>query len=41
MKEKRCETASYASTAVAFLTGGFQSISLWLIDTFPQFGPVG
>jgi cytochrome c-type biogenesis protein len=29
------------ATGVAFLTGGFQSASLWLIDTFPQFGQVG
>ena len=29
------------ATGVAFLTGGFQSISLWLIETFPQFGQVG
>ena len=28
-------------TGVAFLTGGFQSMSLWLIETFPQFGQVG
>ncbi len=28
-------------TGVAFLTGGFQSVSLWLIETFPQFGQVG
>ncbi len=26
---------------VLFLTGGFQSMSLWLIETFPQFGQVG
>jgi cytochrome c-type biogenesis protein len=29
------------ATGVAFLTGGFQSASLWLIETFPQFGLVG
>ena len=29
------------ATGVAFLTGGFQSMSLWLIETFPQFGQVG
>ena len=29
------------ATGVAFLTGGFQSASLWLIETFPQFGRVG
>ena len=29
------------ATGVAFLTGGFQSVSLWLIETFPQFGQVG
>ena len=29
------------ATGVAFLTGGFQSASLWLIETFPQFGQVG
>ena len=28
-------------TGVAFLTGGFQSVSLWLIETFPQFGQIG
>ena len=28
-------------TGVAFLTGGFQSVSIWLIETFPQFGQVG
>ena len=28
-------------TGVLFLTGGFQSMSLWLIETFPQFGQVG
>ena len=28
-------------TGVAFLTGGFQTMSLWLIETFPQFGQVG
>ncbi len=29
------------ATGVAFLTGGFQTLSLWLIETFPQFGQVG
>ncbi len=29
------------TTGVLFLTGGFQNISLWLIETFPQFGQVG
>jgi cytochrome c-type biogenesis protein len=29
------------ATGVAFLTGGFQSVSLWLIETFPQFSQVG
>ena len=29
------------ATGVAFLTGGFQSVSLWLIETFPQFGQIG
>jgi cytochrome c-type biogenesis protein len=29
------------ATGVAFLTGGFQSVSLWLIETFPAFGQVG
>ena len=29
------------ASGVAFLTGGFQGASLWLIETFPQFGPVG
>ena len=28
-------------TGVLFLTGGFQAMSLWLIETFPQFGLVG
>ena len=28
-------------TGVLFLTGGFQSLSLWLIETFPQFEQVG
>jgi cytochrome c-type biogenesis protein len=29
------------ATGVAFLTGGFQNVSLWLIETFPQFGQTG
>jgi cytochrome c-type biogenesis protein len=29
------------ATGVLFLTGGFQDISLWLIETFPQFGQAG
>ena len=29
------------ATGVAFLTGGFQSASLWLIETFPQFSRIG
>ena len=29
------------ASGVAFLTGSFQSASLWLIETFPQFGQVG
>jgi cytochrome c-type biogenesis protein len=29
------------ATGIAFLTGGFQSLSVWLIETFPQFGQVG
>jgi cytochrome c-type biogenesis protein len=29
------------ATGVAFLTGGFQSVSLWLIETFPQFSQFG
>ena len=29
------------ATGIAFLTGGFQSASLWLIETFPQFGQMG
>ncbi len=29
------------ATGVLFLTGGFQSVSLWLIETFPQFGQIG
>jgi cytochrome c-type biogenesis protein len=28
-------------TGVLFLTGGFQAMSLWLIETFPQFSQVG
>jgi cytochrome c-type biogenesis protein len=28
-------------TGIAFLTGSFQSVSLWLIETFPQFGQIG
>ena len=28
-------------TGVLFLTGGFQSASLWLIETFPQFSRIG
>jgi cytochrome c-type biogenesis protein len=28
-------------TGVLFLTGGFQNLSIWLIDTFPQLGQVG
>ena len=33
--------ALLVGTGVLFLTGGFQSMSLWLIETFPQFGQVG
>jgi cytochrome c-type biogenesis protein len=33
--------ALLVATGVAFLTGGFQSASLWLIETFPQFGQIG
>jgi hypothetical protein len=29
------------ASGVTILTGGFQSASLWLIETFPQFGQVG
>jgi cytochrome c-type biogenesis protein len=29
------------ASGVAILTGGFHSASLWLIETFPQFGQVG
>ena len=29
------------ASGVAFPTGGSQSASLWLIETFPQFGQVG
>ena len=29
------------ASGVAFLTGSFQSASLWLIETFPQFGQAG
>ena len=28
-------------TGVAFLTGGFQAASFWLIETFPAFGTLG
>ena len=28
-------------TGVLFLTGGFQSASLWLIETFPEFSRIG
>jgi cytochrome c-type biogenesis protein len=28
-------------TGVAFLTGGLQSVSIWLIETFPAFGTMG
>ncbi len=38
----RKQSASFSiATGVAFLTGGFQSVSLWLIETFPQFGQIG
>jgi len=33
--------AALVLTGVLFLTGGFEDISLWLIETFPQFGQVG
>ena len=29
------------ATGVAFLTGGLQNVSFWLIETFPQFGQIG
>jgi cytochrome c-type biogenesis protein len=29
------------ATGVLFLTGGFQNVSFWLIETFPQFGQIG
>src|SRR5271166_6545251 len=29
------------ATGVLFLTGGFQNLSFWLIETFPQFGQIG
>ena len=28
-------------TGVAFLTGGFQTASAWLIETFPSIGVLG
>jgi len=28
-------------TGIAFLTGGFQAVSFWLIETFPAFGTLG
>ena len=33
--------ALLVATGVLFLTGGFQNASLWLIETFPQFGQIG
>jgi len=33
--------ALLVATGVLFLTGGFHDMSLWLIETFPQFGQVG
>ena len=33
--------ALLVATGILFLTGGFQNASLWLIDTFPQFGQMG
>ncbi len=33
--------ALLVGTIVLFVTGGFQSMSLWLIETFPRFGQVG
>ena len=33
--------ALLVATGVLFLTGGFQNISLWLVETFPQFGQAG
>ena len=33
--------AALVATGVLFLTGGFQDLSLWLIETFPQFGQAG
>ena len=33
--------ALLVATGVLFLTGGFQNASLWLIETFPQFGQLG
>jgi hypothetical protein len=52
MEAKRSETAIVGTigkrvgvllmaTGIAFLTGGFQNVSLWLIETFPQFGAGG
>ena len=29
------------ATGVAFLTGGMQSVSFWLIETFPALGRLG
>ena len=33
--------ALLVATGVLFLTGGFQNLSFWLIETFPQFGQIG
>ncbi|MBV9289307.1 MAG: cytochrome c biogenesis protein CcdA [Hyphomicrobiales bacterium] len=33
--------AALVLTGVLFLTGGFEDMSLWLIETFPQFGQAG
>jgi cytochrome c-type biogenesis protein len=38
---ERTVGALLVATGVLFLTGGFQNASLWLIETFPQFGQVG
>jgi cytochrome c-type biogenesis protein len=31
----------WSRPASLFLTGGFQNLSFWLIETFPQFGQIG
>ena len=37
-KMEKAVGALLVLTGAAFLTGGFQSVSEWLIETFPTFG---